>query len=106
MSKNLNYTSNQAFSLIIEQQVLHSTSTTDGVNRINTPADYLFLLVSYFKESSLLPKELLHHLQKLAELQEREDQTINNTTKPTVNEIPHSSLRHIKFNDLFTTDFN
>ncbi|MBK9507503.1 MAG: hypothetical protein IPO03_19280 [Bacteroidetes bacterium] len=106
MSKNLNYPSNQAPNLIIGQQVFHPISYSDGANRLNTPADYLFYLVSYFKESNSLPKELLHQLQKIAEQQEREDQAIAHENSPIDYINTPSSTRHLRFNDFFTLNFN
>lgn len=106
MSTILNYPLNQASCLIVDPQIFHSIKFKVTGNSINTPADYLFYLVRYFNESNSLPKELLHQLQKLAELKEREDQGIAYKNSPIDFRKTHTSTRHIRFNDFFTKDFN
>lgn len=106
MSTNLKYSVNQASCLILDPQIFQPFEYKVTGNGINTPADYLFFLVTYFKESKLLPKELLHQLQKLAELQEREDQGIAHENSTIDFRNAHTTTRHIRFNDFFTLNFN
>lgn len=106
MSTNLKYPLIQASCLNVNPQVFPPIKYKDTRKSINTPADYLFFLVTYFKESNSLPKELLHQLQKLAELQEREEQEIAHKNGPIDFINIYTSTRHIKFNDFFTLNFN
>lgn len=106
MSTKLKYPVNQASCLLADPQVFTSNKYKDTGNTINTPADYLFYLVTHLKESNSLPKELLHQLQKLAELQEREDQAIAHENSPIDYINTHTSTRHLRFNDFFTLNFN
>jgi hypothetical protein len=76
MSNNTKTLLNQAFRLILESQELQPINYRDSDKGDSTPADYLFALVTHFKLSNSLPIALLHQLQYLAELQEREDQAI------------------------------
>lgn len=97
---------NQAFYLIAE----HSQESQALINKYSkddesSHADYLFALVSHFKISNYLPIALLHQLEYLAELQEREDQALNIENTLVYAAIIQASSRHTKFNDFFTSNF-
>lgn len=106
MSNNTKPLLNQAFRLIIESQELHPNNYSDSDIGFSSPADYLFALITHFKLSNSLPIALLHQLQYLAELQEREDQAINVEINPLNTGISEASSRHIKFKDYFTSNLN
>lgn len=92
--------------MIVDPQIFQPIEYKVIGNGVNTSADYLFFLVRHFKESNSLPKELLHQLQKLAELQEREDQGIAFKNSPIPFRNTHATTRHIRFNDFFNLNFN
>lgn len=105
MSNNTKTLLNQAFRLILESQELQPINYRDSDKGDSTPADYLFALVTHFKLSNSLPIALLHQLQYLAELQEREDQAIKTEIMPIYTGIRQTTSRHLKFNDFFTSNF-
>lgn len=96
---------NQTAGLIIDSKTSTSQGDLNPINQENyNPSDYLFILVTYFKESNSLPVALLHQLQCLAELTEREVPAINVGINP-IYTGSRTSSRYIRFNDFFISNF-